>query len=119
MFAINLTNQMLDLLFQILMRLKIISARHRDLQKHRFADEIRSFLEEPVEGVQFLRNPFDAVQAIDAEDHFGVAEIGSHFAQSVLDAGLLEAGVEFRGLDADGEGLDGDFAVAAEDAGVG
>ena len=95
MFAINLTNQMLDLLFQILVRLKIISARHRHLQQHRFADEIWTSLEESVEGVQFLRNPFDAVQAVDAEDHFGVAEVGAHFAQSVLDAGFLEAGVEF------------------------
>ena len=69
--------------------------------------------------MQFLRYPFDAIQAIDAEDHFGVAEVGSYFAESVLDAVLLEAGVEFRGLDADGEGLDGDFAVAAEDACVG
>lgn len=119
MFAIDLADQVLDLLFQILVRLKVISARNRHLQKHRFTDEIWTFFEESVKGVQFLRYPFDAVQAIDAEDHFGVTEIGSHFAQSVLDAVLLEAGVEFRGLDADGEDLDGDFAVAAEDACVG
>ena len=110
---------MLDLLLQILVRLEIVSARNRHLQQHRFTDEIWAALEESVEGVQFLRYPFNAVQAVDAQDHFRVAEIGSHFAEGVLDTGLLEAEVEFRGLDADGEGLDGYFAVAAEDTCVG
>ena len=63
---------MLDLLPQILVRLEIVSARDRHLQKHRLANEVRVAFKEPVEGVQLLWYSFDAVQAIDAQDHFCV-----------------------------------------------
>lgn len=86
---------MLDLLLQILVRLEIVSAGDRHLQKHRLANKIWVSFEESIKGVQLLRYSFDAVQAIDSEDHFCVAKIGSHLAESFLDTGLLETVVEF------------------------
>ena len=116
---IDLANQVLYLLSQVLVGLEVVSARDCHLQKHYLANEAWVPFEESVKGMQFLRYSFDAVQAIDTQDNFCVAEIGSHIAESVLDTGLLEAVVELRGLNADGEGLDGYFSVAAKNAVIG
>jgi hypothetical protein len=51
------------------------------------------------------------VQAVDTDDDLDAAELILHAADRVLDAALPQSSVKLRGLNADGECLDGDGPV--------
>jgi len=93
------------------MRLQAISARNNDLHERCLADPRWVLLEESVKCQQLLRQPFDAVQTVNAHNDFLASELVSHTADRILDSLLPQPSVELRGLDADGESLDGDGPV--------
>jgi hypothetical protein len=112
-YVIDSSNQLLDLLLEILVCLKIVPAWNCHLQKDHVSDKLRIQFEEFIEGVQLLRYAFDTIQPINAQDDFCAAEAISYLAEGLLNTRLFQSTMEFGWLDADGEGVGGNLPVAA------
>jgi hypothetical protein len=95
------------------MCLEIVPAWDRHLQKDHVSDKLRILSEKLIKGLQLLRHAFDAIQPVDAQDHFGAAEATSHLAERLLNARLFQSTMEFGWLDSDGESVGGYLSVAA------
>ena len=111
-------DHLLDPLFQIPMRFQIISARNHDLHERRLTDPRWKFLEQTLERQEFLRQAFDTVEAVYTDDDCLAAEVFFDATDRVLDGRLPQSRVEFCGLDADGENLDGNGSGVVGQGGI-
>lgn len=104
MLPINLPSNRTKLRLQILILLDILTTRNSHLNQQHLFLHMRIHLQEPVESFQFLRQPFDIVQAIDAENHINAFIPLFQLFGAFLDFGFCERVVEFLGVDSDDEG---------------
>ena len=63
--------------------------------------------QEALDGLELVRDALDVVQPVDAEQHLLAVEAPLEVDDLVLDERRLEARLEARRVDANGEGVDG------------
>ena len=101
-FAIDPTNQLLNLLFEVLVGLEVVTAWDGHLQEDDLPNELWVSFKKIFEGIQLLWDAFDAVQSVDSKNELSPKEAVFHVAKTVLYVRLLEATMELRWFNADG-----------------
>lgn len=78
------------------------------MHQHNLADPFRMFCQEDFKRMKLLRNTFDVIETINANNQFDTLELLLECLDTLRNLRLLEALFELLGINTDGERTDSD-----------
>ena len=103
MFPVDLPGDSRQFGFKLLIFLHILAAWDSNLDKYDLVLQFWVIIEKSVESLEFLREAFNVVQSVDANDYLDACIAFFQAANALLDLGLFQGIGEFFGIDADNE----------------
>lgn len=111
MLAINPPGHSTQLCFEFLIFLYILAARNSDLDKNNFVLQLWVVIEKSVKTFELLRQAFDMVQSVDANNYLDALISFFKGPNAFLDLRLLQCVGELIGVNANNELADTDQTV--------
>jgi hypothetical protein len=103
MFPVYLPSDSTQFRFEILIFLYILAARDGDLNENNLVLQLWVVIEKSVEALEFLREAFDMVQSVDANNYLDAFVAFFQASNAFLDIRLLQGVGELLRVNADNE----------------
>ena len=103
MFSVDLPGYSTQFRFEILIFLYIFPAWNGDLDENNLVLQLWVIIEKSVESLEFLREAFDVVQSVDANNYLDAFVAFFQASNTLLDVRLLQWISELFGVNADNE----------------
>lgn len=97
--------------FELLVFLYVFAAWDGDLDEHNLVLQLRVIIEESVEPLEFLREAFDVIQSVNANNYLDAFIMFFQGSNTLLDIRLLQCVGELIGVDTDNELVNADQPI--------
>jgi hypothetical protein len=111
MLPVDLPGNSAQFRFELLIFLYVLAAWDSDLDEHNLVLQLRVIIEKSVEPLEFLREAFDVVQSVDANNYLDAFIMFFQGSNTLLDISLLQCVGELIGVDADNKLVNADKPI--------
>jgi hypothetical protein len=111
MLPVDLPGDSTQFRFELLIFLYVLTAWDGDLDENNLVLQLRVIIEESVEPLEFLREAFDVIQSVDANNYLDAFIMFFQDSNTLLDIRLLQCVDELIGVDADNKLVNADQPI--------